>query len=587
MRRNVWRMSGENPLLFQAVQAQSGNNPTQADRAWKVLVKHFFQRFFDNETISLGEQKQARIIQIICALAQPGIIMALYVMSSIDRAYWSRVGDHYFYLTYSLVVTGAVTVFEWDLLFPDLPDVLVLHALPIRGSRLLIAKASALVIFLSLFLFGSNLPGAILFTLAARQQHAGYHFIAHTLAVATSGLFAVTLLLSLQGILLSFLGAHLFRKISPLLQGLALMTLLLLLFLTPLLSAYLQPLLNSNNTAVLYFPPFWFLGLYERLLVGTSALPIFHALARIGCSMTLLFTLLTLLTYPLAYKRKIHQIIEGAPMPHTKDWLRSSTNALLNRIYLRSPKQRAIYHFIGQTLLRTAKHRVYLAGHLALSFALVISGVVVLQMRNGHIIPAFSIYGLRSSVPILAFWLVSGFQTTLRSPVDIRASWVFTLINGGPDPDYSAAIDRWVFIRVIFATGIVTVLAGLLSPEPLLQGRQITVQLLIAIILPLVLTKSFFQTFFSVPFCLPTKTGGSNLPFVLLLYIVVFPPLVWGIAALGPWMADSFAHMTTTVFVAAALLFILDRNRRSAIKERTGWINTDRSEEDFQRLGLS
>jgi hypothetical protein len=57
------------------------------------------------------------------------------------------------------------------------------------------------------------------------------------------------------GHFIEFPGCACFSEDFSASTGTALMTLLLLLFLTPLLSAYLQPLLNSNNTAVLYFPP--------------------------------------------------------------------------------------------------------------------------------------------------------------------------------------------------------------------------------------------------------------------------------------------------------------------------------------------
>jgi hypothetical protein len=448
------------------------------------------------------------------------------------------------------------------------------------------AKASALILFVGLFLFGSNLPGAILLPLVAHEPHFARHVLGHFLAVTMSGLFASALLLSLQGILLNILGARLFRIISPILQGLALMVLLLVLFLTPLFSNYLEPLSNSGNKALLYFPPFWFLGIYERLLNGSSVLPIFHELARIGFWVTMIFIALAISSYPLAYKRKTRQVIEGASVPNTPNWFRSTTNSLLNHVYLLTPKQRAIYHFINQTLLRTAKHRVYLAAHAGLAFALVIAGVLAFQFKNGRITPVYSTYGLRSSIPILAFWLVSGFQTTLRSPVNVRASWIFTLIHDGPDPEYSAAIDRWVFMRIFFATVAVVLLAAVLSPETFLHSQQITIQLMIATSLSILLTKSFFQVFYSVPFSISANTARSNLPFVLLLYIVVFPPLVWGIAELGPWMTHSFGHVATMLLTTIVLLFVLDWRRRSAIKERAGWIRTENDEEDFQRLGI-
>ncbi len=583
------KMRSENPVFSLEVHARAESNPVPSNNEWKVLIGHFFQRFFDNETISLGEQKQTRIIQILCALAQPGLIVGLYIMAASfpDRPYWLQAADHYFYVTYSLVATGVVTVFEWDLLFPDLLDVLVLGYLPIQAGRILRAKIAALGIFLGLFLFSTNILGTILFPLVARQPSLAHHFLTHSLAVAVSGIFAATVFLSLQGILLNLLGARLFRLLSPLLQALGLTVLLLLLFLTPLFSQYLRALLSSGSKAVLYFPPFWFLGIYERLLAGPSALPVFHVLAKTGCWITLLSTTLTILTYPLAYRRRTRQVIEGVPRPATKNWIRRSGEKFLNCFYLRNPARRAIYHFISQTLLRTPKHRVYLAVHCGLALALVIAGVIAFRFQPGEIIPVFSTYGLRASLPILAFWLISGLQITMRSPVEVRASWIFTLINSGPDPDYSAAIDRWVLARVILITVAASLTAGVLSPQMLGGGLQMALQLLIAVAVPFALTKFFFHNFFSVPFCVPADAGKRNLPFVLLLYIVVFPPLVGIVANLGPWMAHSARHMVEAVITLFIMVFALDWNHRRMIRERRGWIATEEPEDGFQRLGLS
>ncbi len=40
--------------------------------------------------------------------------------------FWLQVSDHYFYVLYALTAMGVVTVYSWELLFPDLLDVFVL-----------------------------------------------------------------------------------------------------------------------------------------------------------------------------------------------------------------------------------------------------------------------------------------------------------------------------------------------------------------------------------------------------------------------------------------------------------------------------
>ena len=78
--------------------------------------------------------------------------------------------------------------------------------------------------------------------------------------------------------------------------------LLTTLFLFPLLSHFLDALLRSNSRAVFWFPPFWFLGLYEHLLRGESAAPVFLHLAHIAERATTVAVIMALVTTTLARK---------------------------------------------------------------------------------------------------------------------------------------------------------------------------------------------------------------------------------------------------------------------------------------------
>ena len=55
--------------------------------------------------------------------------------------YWAQVNHHFFFVLYSFVAMGLVTVFEWDLFFPDLLDVLVLGILPMAATSIFFGRA--------------------------------------------------------------------------------------------------------------------------------------------------------------------------------------------------------------------------------------------------------------------------------------------------------------------------------------------------------------------------------------------------------------------------------------------------------------
>src|SRR6202044_3128734 len=95
-------------------------------------------------------------------------------------------------------------------------------------------------------------------------------------------------------------------------------------------------------------PPFWFLGIYQRLMEGPAAQPIFGKLAQIGCEALLGTVGLAMLAYPLAYMRKVRQIVVGAPARTTRRGLLRFGNWLAGATIVRQPLRRAIFHFIGK-----------------------------------------------------------------------------------------------------------------------------------------------------------------------------------------------------------------------------------------------
>src|SRR5271170_4280556 len=340
----------KHPVLSLGAQAE----PVAAIREqtqFEVLVRHLLHRFFHNELLTSDDETK-RVMQISYAVALPGLLVALFLFPAyhgfppypLHRPFWSQAADHYFFVMYSFIVMGAATVYEWDLLFPDLLDIFVLSPLPIVSRHLFFARVLALAIFLMLVLLGTSALGTIFLPLVAEQYNFPRHLFAHAAAVTMSGTFAATAFLALQGFLLNTVGERIFRQITPLLQGASIMALLTVLLLFPTLSGSLAPLLTSGSPAVRYFPPFWFLGIYERLLAGPSALPVFHELARIGCYALLIMLACTLLTYPLAYRRRVRQLIEGAAASAS-----GSTNIPIRRALhatiLRQPPQRAVFHF--------------------------------------------------------------------------------------------------------------------------------------------------------------------------------------------------------------------------------------------------
>src|SRR5271170_6681338 len=574
-----------------AVQAQMVQTVKEQSR-FERLVRHFLNSFLNNEMVSSDGEAKAHLLQIGYAIALPQLIVALFLFAPYHqphpRPFWSQVSDHYFYVTYSMVVVGAVTIFEWDLFFPNVVDVFVLSSLPISERELFRARIAAIAIFLLALIVGLNLLGIIFLPAASDLPSLVRHVVAHFLAITGGGVFAAGLVLAIQEIFLAALGQHLFQKISPVLQGLFITVLLIVLFLFPVISHFLHALLESHNLAARYFPPFWFLGVYEGILRGTTAAPVFAGPAQTGVLATLGVVALAALFYPVAYWRRMKMLLEGRPARDTRSWLERPVNFILHTLLVRIPVRRAIYHFISLTLTRTHRQRVYLAMYGGAGLALAIASALWLKITAaGRIGIIFSADGLRATIPIVAFWTIAGLRNAFVSPVDQRGSWIFKAIQGRPGLDQLMPARNWVLLWSLVVTlGTVAVVYAIALPA--LRGwSSMSAQVIVAAALCLLLRDIFLLRMKTIPFTGARATWGPNRAFILIQYFGLFPPLVLLTLEVEAWMQASFVHTATAVLAVLALhLWLLAMHKKTAT-EHADLLDVDEEEEEFpQRLGL-
>src|SRR5215831_1142253 len=134
----------------------------------RTLIDHFFNRFFDKDSLSADADERANVVQIVAMLALPGAILSLFMIadhplirSELTRM-WLRSGDRYVFVCYAMVVMGFVMTFKWDSLFPDRRDYLILRPLPISLREFFLAKVTSLGAFLLLFVVAINLFSCII-----------------------------------------------------------------------------------------------------------------------------------------------------------------------------------------------------------------------------------------------------------------------------------------------------------------------------------------------------------------------------------------------------------------------------------------
>lgn len=541
-------------------------------KPFEFLVRHLLTRLLHSEAVGAGEEASALVPQIALALAMPGFVFALFLYMYYHfpygpRPFWSQVSDHLFYVTYSFTIMGIGTVLQWDLLFPDRLDVLILTPLPISGRSQLLARGAALSIFLGAFLIGLNLLGIVTMPVAADLLHIGLtHFVAHAVAVLLSGLAIAAFLVALQGVFLCTLGEDLAAKISPVVQTLSVLLLLATLLLYPLFAHFLLLVLRSHNSVVYLFPPFWFLGIYERLLHGSSAPQIFMALSRIGLWTTALSSATAVFTYPLAFKRRLRQIVEGTTLATISPGA-TTAHRLLHVTLLRDPRQRAIYHFISQTLSRSQRIRILLAIFGGFALAIVAAAISVIRLGSHSIGFELSPIGMRFAVPVIAFWTVVALRAAMRVPIAKSSSWIFRAIHGRPERAHLDAAERWVALYALATTTLAAVFFQLITPPEFRSTTNSFVQILIAVSLPVLLTDIFLLWERAIPFTTSRPYSVNNLSYVVVTYIIFFPSLCLAVVALGSWMERSLFHIAMTALCVLMLPMLLHRYRLRLFEE--------------------
>jgi hypothetical protein len=593
-------MSDTRPLSL-SEQAELGPVRQPERSQVSLLVRHFLERFFNHETASADGDGKARLVLIAMSTGLPPFVVAIYLWPVYHPLwppcagpppYWVQVNHHFFFVLYSFVAMGIVTVFEWDLFFPDLLDMFVLGTLPLAGHRVFLARVGAIAVLVLGCLFDANFLAPIVLPMATDPPHLARFVGGHIVAVAGSGLFAAAFILALQGVLLSILGERLFRRISLALQGLVVTVLVVLFLLFPVLSGVTPGLLQAGGRASRWFPPFWFLGIYQRLLEGPSVLPIFAELGKIGWVATLAVGAVALAFYPVAYIRRVRQLVEGASTRSTRHRMATPLYGLLHATLVRPTIRRAIFHFIGNTLLRVPRYRIYLVLYGGVGLSVVVATVLRFTVHGQHLHAEVSADGIRVAIGIVAFWVIAGLRTAFVSSGNQRGSWILNIVHGKP-PHFDAAIEQLLAAKVwVSLCGAVVTMGAVaafrwVAPAELLSRPATAAQLLVAAGMCVLLTDAFFLNVTMVAFTGEPAREQPNLAFTMLRYFTFFPLVTTLSIASEYWIENSAQHFGIAAISMVVAHLWFRKRHRDVVRLHSSQLELEEGEEDFPlKLGL-
>ncbi len=542
------------------------------ENTYAVLIRHFFGRFFDKEALSPQAEAEVNLGPILGLLAAPGAFMVLLLLP-LGPSGWSMVTIRYCFVSFSMIVMAFIVICEWDALFPDRRDYQILMPLPLRLSTLFLTKIVALALFLSVFLVGLNFFGTLLLPVIDTRPGASYvyfSYFAHFVAVFGGGLFAALAAASVQGILISVLSGNAFRRVSVCLQTLLLGMLVMLFFLTPLLGHSMKHLVTTRHLALFYFPTFWFVGLYESLCPATRN-PLLISLGSTAIQALWWAAGVFLLTYLPGYRRHARKILETPQTnPAGAGFLQVFVGKALDRLMLRQPVQRAVFHFISQTIARSVKHRLFLTTYGGFGIALAV-------LSLGSDASAFLKLPL-----MLSFVMISGLRAAFNFPSELRANWAYQVSELGDVAEYIVAMRKWIVACAILPLFL------LIAPFEFLRFPWTVALFHIAfgITLAVLLMELMFFGFRKVPFTCSYFPGKINFVGLSVIYIFGFTTYSRLMARLEVFLI-SMPTAAVAFFVAAVCVHvILTYGSRRKLRESIALDYEDAADPQVRTLGL-
>jgi hypothetical protein len=519
----------------------------------RQLVRHFFGRFFDTESLSPQGDPQADIVQTLGILAVPGAFFVL-LFRPLTLWGWELVGVRYLFVLYSMIVMGLVMIFEWDALFLDSRDHQILTPAPIRRRTVLAAKAAALAIFLSAFLADINFFGILFWPGVDGGRNSFAILTAHMTAVLAAGLFSALAVASVHGVIATVFRGRLYRRVSVAAQTLLMAVLIMLLFVAPIGAFRTEMLVKTNSPILRWFPGSWFIGFYEQLrpvtksavLAGAGA-PAIPAILIAGAVFMLTF-------------------LRGAPVAPP-----ASVRPRRRFVTLASPVQNAVFHFIGESITRSVKHRLFLATYGGFGAALGV--IAVLSGPEGLL-----------RLPLtLSFILISALRAAFQFPSELRANWAFQLAEIHPVDAYVSATRKWIVLCAIAP------LFALFAPMEFLRFSPglATFHLAYGATLSLLLMEVMFLGFRKVPFTCSHLPGKVNLSFLAVMYTYGFTTYSRTMAALEQWLGRSPAYAALFFAVAFAALAGFEIARRHGLGRASSLEFEDAGDPTVRTLGLT
>jgi hypothetical protein len=522
-------------------------------------VLHFLTRLIRGGRESESTEFELGAGPLLGLLAAPGGFFSLILFEKYSTlhdwimgrqradVYVTSAPDKYFFICLAMGVAGILTALKWDRILPDSQDYLNLAPLPLRPRTIFLANAAAVAFAVAVFSVDVNMFSSVMFPLvAASYGHLSFVAIvrfmfAHALTLAMASTFAFCLILALLGTLAAILPRPAFRACSSWVRGAILIGSALLLAAGPAVP-------RNPHTSARFYPPLWFLALYQSVEGHVSAA--MQPLAQTALEVFAIVLFWMTAAYVLGYRRSFAAVMESAK-PRRKQNASHFALALLDLFSLpAAPLERACHRFVLRALLRNEAHRMCIAVALGLGWLLGLQ-------------QAFSVNPeTRLEAPLtIAFLLILGLRIAFELPAGVASNWAFrAALDSRANP--AAGAPRLVMLSFLAPFA--------LAPAFVLAWRDMgplaaIIHTAVVLALSLSLAELLLTGYRKIPLTCPLPPFGDNFLAICILYIVAFALFIQLGGRLDSWILRNPLYLP---LVPAAMWGALQWNRRRLARAR-------------------
>src|SRR5258708_33061143 len=344
----------------------------------------------------------------------------------------ARIAEELLLIVFTMSVSCAVALLRWKDIFPDRRDYANFVHLPVSLARIFYANLFDIFALTALLTIVVNAASFVLFPIAVVGSQGSFSTFfrfafGHAISVTLSSAFSFLAIFALSGSLMACLPYRIFRKVSVYVRFAVALCLLAVLATSFTVSSFLSGSSGIIPSRFGGLPPFWFLGLTETLWGRGN--DIFFAAMTHGALVSLgLALLVSILAYTFSFRRSFVRISEFAdvgPLPRGRRF--RLPTILLDATILRAAKQRACYHFVSRTLLRSDAHLQIVLAFTALGLVVAAQTVNAAFHPGSFFIAQPPSVALLSVPYILGYCLLIGIRLAFEVPLHLSANCIFKL----------------------------------------------------------------------------------------------------------------------------------------------------------------